>query len=245
MLRIFRQIRKSEFMKEKVSKYVLYAVGEILLVVVGILIALQINNWNEGRKEIAFENQVLKNLKVELQDNLVELDSIAADIDKVIHALEKVFDLFSSKVSDTSIDSLDIMLSGALASPNWRPSEYLLNNLKNSGIITDLRSDTLKLLLYEWSRQQNELLEVQLRSEETGEEIITYLKKYGSLRNVDVASIDFNYRRSEILNDNQNLLSDYQFENHINDKLFMYKLTQMRLEEARVILVKLIEATQY
>jgi len=49
MLRFFRQLRKDQLMSETTQKYILYAMGEIALVVVGILIALQINNWNEDR----------------------------------------------------------------------------------------------------------------------------------------------------------------------------------------------------
>jgi len=49
MLRFFRTIRKKMIEQENVSKYLLYAIGETLLVVIGILIALQVNNWNEVR----------------------------------------------------------------------------------------------------------------------------------------------------------------------------------------------------
>ena len=50
MLRFFRHIRQSLLQENKISKYLLYALGEILLVVIGILIAMQINNWKEERK---------------------------------------------------------------------------------------------------------------------------------------------------------------------------------------------------
>jgi len=51
MIKFFRQIRQSLIMENKTSKYFKYAIGEIVLVVIGILIALQINNWNENRKK--------------------------------------------------------------------------------------------------------------------------------------------------------------------------------------------------
>ncbi|NNL82601.1 MAG: hypothetical protein HKP28_04370, partial [Winogradskyella sp.] len=67
MIKFFRHIRQSMINQNKTKKYVLYAVGEIVLVVIGILIALQINNWNENRKlqnEInIYLNQKLENLK--------------------------------------------------------------------------------------------------------------------------------------------------------------------------------------
>jgi len=50
MLKFFRTIRKKLIEEDNVRKYLLYAIGEILLVVIGILIALQVNNWNEERK---------------------------------------------------------------------------------------------------------------------------------------------------------------------------------------------------
>ena len=53
MIKFFRNIRQSLIMENKTSKYLKYAIGEILLVVIGILIALQINNWNESSDQIS------------------------------------------------------------------------------------------------------------------------------------------------------------------------------------------------
>ena len=50
MIKFFRKIRQDLLSKGKTGKYLKYAIGEIILVVIGILIALQINNWNEDRK---------------------------------------------------------------------------------------------------------------------------------------------------------------------------------------------------
>lgn len=49
MLKIFRKVRQNMIKKNKVSTYILYAIGEIVLVMIGILLALQVNNWNEDR----------------------------------------------------------------------------------------------------------------------------------------------------------------------------------------------------
>ena len=76
MIRFFRQIRQQLLTDNppdkasragKFSKYLLYAVGEILLVVIGILIALQVNNWNEERKSILNEREVYKRILKDLQ----------------------------------------------------------------------------------------------------------------------------------------------------------------------------------
>ena len=74
MLKFFRRIRQNLLSENKFSKYMLYAIGEIILVVIGILIALQINNWNEGRKDRAKEQELLAQLRSEYQSNLDQLN---------------------------------------------------------------------------------------------------------------------------------------------------------------------------
>ncbi|MGS2727548.1 DUF6090 family protein [Psychroserpens sp. BH13MA-6] len=63
MIKFFRKIRHNLLSEGKTGKYLKYAIGEIILVVIGILIALQINNWNENQKENKLEKNTLLNLK--------------------------------------------------------------------------------------------------------------------------------------------------------------------------------------
>ena len=73
MIHFFRKIRQELLVKNKFSKYLLYAIGEIILVVIGILIALQINNWNIGRIEKEDEKKSYINIKRQVLDNKSEL----------------------------------------------------------------------------------------------------------------------------------------------------------------------------
>ncbi len=82
MINFFRKIRKQLLTQNKVSKYLLYAIGEIVLVVIGILIALSINNWNEWRKDRIMEREVLGQLSESLTKNCEALeDTIGAAIE--------------------------------------------------------------------------------------------------------------------------------------------------------------------
>jgi len=67
MIRFFRKIRQRLLTENKFSKYLIYAIGEIILVVLGILIALQINNWNESQKTKKLEIAFLENLQIDLE----------------------------------------------------------------------------------------------------------------------------------------------------------------------------------
>ena len=74
MIKFFRKIRQNLLSEGKTGKYLKYAIGEIFLVVIGILIALQINNWNEHRKDLAQEQLILKQLRAKYQNNLQQLN---------------------------------------------------------------------------------------------------------------------------------------------------------------------------
>ncbi len=65
---IFKNIRRKLAAENKTAAYLRYAVGEILLVVIGILIALQVNNWNENRKQENSKLQLMRAIKNELLD---------------------------------------------------------------------------------------------------------------------------------------------------------------------------------
>ena len=71
MLFILRQIRRQLMEKSKTTTYLLYAIGEIALVVIGILIALQVNNWNERKKDKALAQSIYQSLREEAKSNAV------------------------------------------------------------------------------------------------------------------------------------------------------------------------------
>ncbi|MCA0154412.1 DUF6090 family protein [Winogradskyella vincentii] len=76
MIKFFRKIRQNLLMENKTGKYFKYAIGEIVLVVIGILIALQINNWNEKRKINNEIDLVFTALQTELESNILETSGL-------------------------------------------------------------------------------------------------------------------------------------------------------------------------
>ena len=69
MIKFFRRIRQRLVVENRFSKYLLYAIGEIVLVVIGILIALQINTWNESRKQATTETEFITSLQNDLHQD--------------------------------------------------------------------------------------------------------------------------------------------------------------------------------
>ncbi|MEZ2414518.1 DUF6090 family protein [Muriicola sp. E247] len=75
MIKFFRKIRQNLLNKNKVGKYLLYAIGEVLLVVIGILIALQLNNQNELRKQRIVEINILEGIRKDILMDTIDLNS--------------------------------------------------------------------------------------------------------------------------------------------------------------------------
>ncbi|WP_229741447.1 DUF6090 family protein, partial [Planktosalinus lacus] len=74
MIKFFRKIRQNLLNEGKTTRYFKYAIGEIVLVVIGILIALQINNWNERENSISQAEKHLKTIKLNLQDDILQAE---------------------------------------------------------------------------------------------------------------------------------------------------------------------------
>jgi hypothetical protein len=103
MIPFFRKIRKKMADDNRPLKYMRYAIGEIILVVVGILIALQINNWNENNKEQQKVRVHLNSLKTCLQEDKIWLDNLRSIELFRYHSMKKLLDF--SEVSNLTVRS--------------------------------------------------------------------------------------------------------------------------------------------
>jgi hypothetical protein len=97
MLKFFRKIRKNLLAEGKTAKYLTYAVGEIVLVVIGILIALSINNWNENRKDHIMSVQFLKGISDDLKKDVVLVDSVLQLNKKSFSIISSIDSVFHKK----------------------------------------------------------------------------------------------------------------------------------------------------
>jgi hypothetical protein len=142
MLFILRQLRRSFFQPGKLKTYVAYAVGEILLIVVGILIAVQIGNWNERRIEIREEGEILLRIKGELLEAVSYIDLSSQNLRWAIDRLDKVAAVFSGKPIEDDFQFLSDVAGGARmgwGQPDIRQSAYLeLLSSGKFGLIRDV-----------------------------------------------------------------------------------------------------------
>jgi len=147
MTRFFRNIRQKLAAENNVAKYLRYAIGEILLVVIGILIALQVNNWNEQRKQRNNELHYLRNLKNDLQLNIAEIDRYIANRDSRTESAKIVLEFFNGK----PLADFDDFNRNALNVYTWQEFFQIDNTfqeLTNSGKLSIISSDSIKNNLF-------------------------------------------------------------------------------------------------
>jgi hypothetical protein len=157
----------------------LYAIGEIILVVIGILIALQINTWNEGRKNNTKEQQILSQLKGEYNANLLQLEQKITHRRKIIEAANKVLQ-FIDEPLNVNNDSLNSQLNIMIGNPTFKPIQ---NNLINSGNILLIKNEKLNQLLTTWPSNVMHIKEIEnIWNKKVWESVIPLFNDFGILR---------------------------------------------------------------
>ena len=161
MIKFFRKIRQKLLSENKLSKYLLYAVGEIVLVVIGILIALQINNWNENRKANQEENNLFANLKIDFESRLTELNEFNAAREKATSAALSLNSIIADKNNRPRDAEIDSLLSKLINGFKFNEEFKMLEVVFNTGLINDIKNEQLKRQLVEWPQKVEEMLEEQ------------------------------------------------------------------------------------
>ena len=142
MIKFFRKIRKKLVTENRFSKYLVYAIGEIFLVVIGILIALQINTWNQNNQIKQKEFKSLSELQTNLLTNIAEIESFEEDQKDIINRISKILEYTSGDIKYH--DSLETYFVGIswLEQINLVSSTY--ETLKSNGLDI-ISSDSIRL----------------------------------------------------------------------------------------------------
>ena len=150
-MKIFRKQRLKLAADNNAMKYLRYAIGEILLVVIGILIALQVNNWNDNRKNNKESRGALLSLQEDFQENIVQIKKtahMAGQMTRYTHNLIKIIDRDSLTINP---DSLGLDLTAGAAS--WTRLETVSSTydaLSGAGKLDLIQNKKLRKLLAEF-----------------------------------------------------------------------------------------------
>ena len=165
MVKFFRKIRQNLLSENKFTKYLAYALGEIILVVIGILIALAINNGNQNRIDDKNEQIYLLGLKEEFETSKFKLTELIAVNQRNYIGAKKILEHTATKnESLTETTFSELLYNTFSADIAFNPNNSLLNEMINSGNLKNLSNTELRKQLTNWistmediSRQEEEL----------------------------------------------------------------------------------------
>jgi hypothetical protein len=173
MIKFFRKIRQKMLTENKFSNYVLYAIGEIVLVVIGILIALSINNWNENRKNKLTESEYYCKLLADFELDRQNIAVLYKESQHKIATSKRLLLELNNKNKDKSY-LLNNYLE-ALRTNAFVPSKVAMTDIVSSGKLNLLTNDSLKNDLLRYYGELDKLLyQLEINQSKSLERVFLY-----------------------------------------------------------------------
>jgi hypothetical protein len=182
MIKFFRKIRQNLINTGKITKYLAYAIGEIILVVIGIFIALQLNNINEERKKRVLEADYYCKLLEDLNQDVIEIKN-QIDINEFRIKNSNKFIGLLQKPKFTQKEVMDAML-GAVSKSTYifKPSMAAFEDLKSSGNLGLLKDLKIKNKLLSYYTFLDGLIDViDINSDKTLESFFNYERDFNQI----------------------------------------------------------------
>ena len=160
MIKIFRHIRQNLIMENKTSKYFKYAIGEIVLVVIGILIALQINNWNQKRQDRILEKDYYCQFLEDVNQDFLQLKEQTVATKLRLYHANAMLGLLQKDDSDFAEIMEHVKGSVSKTDAIIEPNKNAFEDLKSSGNLRLITDKNLKTKLSEYYSNEQNLLDV-------------------------------------------------------------------------------------
>jgi hypothetical protein len=230
MINFFRKIRKKMADDNKPLKYMRYAIGEIALLVIGILIALQINTWNEERKDSKKEFILLKQMKADFETNQQFIEEGLEEVKIHTIMLQLTLNHTGPEVEMPEPEILD-----SIDNLNYTSLELVYGTI-NLNLTTDqkdiLKNDTLKTLLSSFPGLYASYKEYELVSKE-----ITLQQRHEHHKHVAILSMRPDLQsmtQTPHKSDHLGWLRDRDYQNIVMDRLFQIESAADKLMAVRV-----------
>jgi len=243
VFRFFRTLRQRLLTENRVSKYLLYAVGEILLVVIGILIALQVDDWREERRLGEERIAILTNLKTDLINDIDNYHTNIRRLEERQEIANQVLELFEQNPS--KIDSADtarkLLILGYIE--DYSPSFATYNEIQGSGKLGLLNSNELKIDLANFRSAVDYFRIIENNWSEDLKDYERIISGYFE-GNIPLQNYDFtNHQAQQNKNLRFDLMAMSQSEDLISRIRHIAYFTKMQIDIKKVVLLPMCEGT--
>ena len=254
MIKFFRQIRynlmetgKTGLPEQRVraGKYFKYAIGEIILVVFGILIALSINNWNQDRLNQIEKNELLSKLNVEFKANKNVLIAYRNAENKAMNSSIEIMKLIGASEEELARHNLDSLFFESFPSNEMVFANNAVHSIVQNGRLNLFKNEAITTLLYQWnSLTEIRKIRYQKLDSWNNDHFLPFLLPYISFKEMDSNA---NYRwagKSKVKPSYQPLFQKVEFENLLDNSLWLHQQVIERLKETEDLIDKIIEVTK-
>ena len=214
MINFFRRIRRKLADDNKPLKYARYAIGEIVLVVIGILIALSINNWNNERKDREKEKYFLSSIKTSIDLSQNELNRVIDDSELISSCADTLFLILAHK-EYALFDSIfiDSLLYNAGDYSLISLNDGGIQEILNTGSLDLIQDQRIRVLLASWNERIHKIRKFESESEYLSRNYNEYLMDFSDFSRYvsdTLSSAIIPEKKQKLLNDSflTNYLSD-------------------------------------
>ena len=185
MLNFFRKLRKTMIRDGQAKRYALYALGEILLVMIGILLALQVNNWNEKNKSFKRQSAYLQQIHSEMSSNLESVQGEQEKMDGILNGLRSFVSLYANNADDVSEDEISTVWGSVFSkSAGYKYENGVLLGLLSSGGIKEIVNDSIRNKLMSWEARIKKLTLQEVEFNEYLKKGNDFMEENGGVRTI-------------------------------------------------------------
>ena len=152
MIKFFRKIRQDLLRNNKTGDYLKYAVGEIVLVVIGILIALSINNWNESRKNDLKQALLVKNIIEDLRLDFIHINNSLEQVSNQMNLIDDLISKIFDEKKKINYDSIGLIRF----SSDFRP----ISQRNHSESVSTLEDDFIRELIQDYFLKEDQVTDI-------------------------------------------------------------------------------------
>ena len=220
MSKVSKKLRESLAEEGSLNKYFKYALGEVILMIISILLALQINVWNQKRVDRNEVHAIIGNLSDEFQQNKTNLESKIKIAETSLKTAKNLINLIGKSKVELEKYNLDSLMASSFQYKRFNPSEDVLNVLIESGKLSLLKNDSIRNLLYTWSSNKISLHEHFEDLDDNMAKILDYLTTNYPLKNFDIYSHGAKTKGTNLKVDRYKIFEQLVFENNLENHIY-------------------------
>ena len=248
MLTFFRRIRKGLLEGGRTSKYLLYAIGEIALVVIGILIAIGLNNWRQEKQNDREVSLMLHNLKAEFLYNQSDLEAKLELVQNSVVSTKHLLSMMNTKIK-VDPELVDSLLSRSFVYGSFNPRKGATDVLINSGKLNLVKSNQLRTLIASWKGMVEDAAGMEKPLEQVElNQFYPYLQRHASITSFVHTYHPFQPKselpKSKFQVDNRDIFQDVEFENILSLLLEFQSGSRDKYKGLQPIVIQILKLTE-